>query len=142
MSGDAPAAAPAPTRAQLEQLEQALRAGPQLDFETTHTFGPGFYVRTVRLPAGAVLTGKVHATEHVFFVSEGDISIATEEGVRRVGAGFQCIARAGLKRAGYCHAETVCGNVHLTHETDLVKLEAALIEADALTAPEGMQWLG
>lgn len=138
----APLAARGPSRAQLARFEDVLRAGPPAEIETINTFGPGFYARTIRMKAGTVLTGKVHATEHVFFVSEGDITVVTEEGSMRVGAGFQRVCRAGLKRAGFCHADTVCTNVHVTAETDLVKLEAELIETERLTGPGATQCLG
>ena len=137
MSAQALAAGGAPTRAQLMRFEEQIRGLPPVAYETVHTYGPGFYARTIRMKAGTFLTGKVHATEHIFIVSEGDITVATEEGVRRVGAGFQAVCKAGLKRAGYCHADTVCTNVHITTETDLAKLEAVLIEPDrALTHRE------
>lgn len=132
----------APSRAQLVRFEDELRAYPPAEIETIHTHGPGFYARTIKLKAGTVLTGMVHATEHIFFVSEGDITVVTEEGSQRVGAGFQAVCRAGLKRAGYCHADTVCTNVHITQETDLVKLQAALIEPEGLIEHGGVPCLG
>ncbi len=138
----APLATLGPSRAQLERFEELLRGGPRAEIETINTFGPGFYARTIRMKAGTVLTGKVHATEHVFFVSEGDITIVTEEGSQRVGAGYQKVCRPGLKRAGYCHADTTCTNVHVTTETDLAKLEAALIQTEGLTGPGAMPCLG
>ena len=126
---------PTPLRLKVERLEDELRKFPQLDIEPQHTFGPGFYARTLTLPAGTVLTGKVHATEHIFFVSKGDITLVTDDGVRRVGAGFQAVCRPGMKRAGICHTEVVVTNVHITDLADLVELEAALIVPDALEAP-------
>lgn len=117
----------APSSAQIANLEAAMRELPQVEIPTSHTFGPGFYARTITIPAGSVLTGKVHATEHVFILSKGDITLVTEDGRQRVQAPFQTIARAGLKRAGYAHTECVVTNVHITTETDLQKLEADLI---------------
>lgn len=107
-----------------------MRKLPQAEIPVRHTFGPGFYARTVTLPPGAVATGKVHATEHIFIVSRGDITLVTEDGTRRVQAPFQMVCRPGLKRVGYAHAETECTNVHITTETNLVRLEASLIVPD------------
>ena len=124
-----------PTREQIARFEDELRKVPQLDIDamTQHTFGPGVYVRTMTIPAGACVTGKVHATEHVFIVSKGDITIVTAgEGRMRVKAPFQTIGKPGAKRAVYAHEDTVCTNVHITDETDLLKLEADLI------VPEGI----
>jgi hypothetical protein len=131
----------APTRERLVQLERELMKLPQADIQTAHTFGPGFYARTITIPAGVVLTGKVHATEHLFIVSKGDITLVTEDGRKRVQAPYQAVCRAGTKRAGYAHTEVVCTNVHITTETDLDKLEAELIEPEALPAPEHQEVL-
>lgn len=126
-------AAPAPTREQILQLERTLRASPdQVDLPATHTFGPGFYARTIQIPAGATLTGKVHATEHIFILSRGEMLLATEDGRLRVRAPFQCIARPGLKRAGHALTECEVTNIHVTTETDLDKLETALIVPEAI----------
>jgi quercetin dioxygenase-like cupin family protein len=115
------------TRQRIERLEAEIRQMPQADIPTEHTHGPGFYARTITIPAGGVLTGKVHATEHIFFVSKGDITLVTDEGRKRVQAPYQAICKAGIKRAGFAHSETVCTNVHITAETDLQRLEALLI---------------
>lgn len=119
----------------IERLERELLQLPQAEIPTEHLFGNGFYARTITIPKGAALTGKVHKTEHIFMVVRGDITLATDEGRKRVGAGYQAVCRPGLKRAGYAHEETVCVNVHITAEKDLARLEAELIEAEALEAP-------
>lgn len=40
-----------------EAERQSLASGPQLDLETTHNLYAGIYSRTVRIPAGVVITG-------------------------------------------------------------------------------------
>jgi quercetin dioxygenase-like cupin family protein len=117
----------ATTRQRIERLEAEIRKMPPADIPTEHTHGPGFYARTITIPEGGTLTGKVHATEHIFIVSKGDITLVTDEGSRRVQAPYQAVCKAGLKRAGYAHSETVCTNIHITAETDLQRLEMLLI---------------
>lgn len=125
-----------PIRREVDRLERAMLALPQVEIPVEHGFGPGFYARTITIPADTVLTGMVHATEHIFMVTKGDITLVTDDGEPvRVQAPFQCISRPGMKRAGYTHADTVCVNIHITTETDLEKLESALIVAPALPAP-------
>lgn len=127
------------TREKIQRLEDDLRKGPTVDADTRtdHTFGPGFYARTLRLLAGETLTGKAHATEHIFILSEGELLVATEDGRMHIKAPYQAVCRPGLKRAGYALTDVVCTNVHITAETDLVKLEAALIEFEPVMALEG-----
>ncbi len=116
------------TTAQIQHLERTIRDELEtFELETIHTYGPGFYCRTIVIPKGTVLTGKIHATEHIFLVTKGDLTVVTEEGSARVGAGYQKVCKPGLKRAGFAHEDTWCTNIHITPETDLVKLEAALI---------------
>ena len=131
----------APTRAAINSLEAAMRQMPQIDLPVTHTFGPGFHARTITIPAGATLTGKVHATEHLFILSSGEMLLATDDGEMRVKAPFQCVARPGLKRAGHALTDVVCTNIHITAETDLDRLEADLIVPEALPAPAALQAL-
>lgn len=126
-----------PTRTQIDRIESDMRAMPdaQIEIPVEHTFGPGFYARTVIIPAGATVVGKVHATEHIFMVVKGDITLVSDGARRRVQAPFQMVCAPGVKRAGHAHTECVCTNIHITTETDLDKLEAALITAPALKAP-------
>lgn len=126
---------------QVERLERAMLDLPQIEIPTEHAFGPGFYARTITIPAGVTLTGKVHATEHIFMVTKGEITLTTDDGVQFIQAPYQAICKPGMKRAGFAHTETVCVNIHITNETDLAKLEAELIIAPALEAPEAQEAL-
>lgn len=119
---------PAPTlREKVLRLEDALRQYPQLPQDVHHHFAPGVYMRELRIPQGAVLTGKIHRTEHLNILAKGDISVLTEHGVERLKAPCVIKSSPGIKRAGYAHEDTVWICVHATTETDLQKLEAELI---------------
>lgn len=124
-----------PMRANVEALETHLLSLPQTPIPLIHGFGPGFYARSIAIPAGTVLTGMVHKTDHIFMVTHGEISLTTDEGVVRVCAPYQAICKAGAKRAGFAHTDVVCVNIHITDETDVPTLEAMLVEAPALTGP-------
>lgn len=123
-----------PTRADIERLERDMLAMPQIEIQTEHSFGPGFYARTITIPAGATVTGKVHKTEHIFMVIKGDITLVTEHGTARVQGPYQCVCAPGTKRAGYAHTDVVCTNIHITDETDLAALELMLIDNVDVTA--------
>jgi hypothetical protein len=113
--------------AKILRLESEMRAMPQAEFETTHHFAPGIYGRTIHIPKGSLLTGKMHATDHLSIVSQGDISVLTESGIQRIKAPAIVPAKAGMKRVGFAHEDTVWTTIHGTHETDLERLEAELI---------------
>jgi hypothetical protein len=129
------------TRSKIDRLEAEMLQLPQVAIPTAHSFGPGFYARTILVPEGAALTGKVHATEHIFMLTHGEMSVLTEDGMKRVKAPFQQVCRPGLKRVGLAHTDCLCTNIHITDETDLDKLEAELIIAPALPAPAAKEEL-
>lgn len=113
------------------RLEREMRGMPQAEFKTHHHFSNGVYTRTIEIPKGSLLTGKMHATDHLNIISKGDISVLTENGVERIKAPAIVPARARMKRVGYAHEDTVWTTIHGTHETDLARLEAELIIPEA-----------
>lgn len=123
-------------RDSLLRLEQALRRLPQVEIEPAHTFAKGLYARTITIPKGTVLTGKIHKHSHLNVILRGDISVLTEHGVQRFTGPCVLVSSAGIKRAGYTHEETVWMTVHATEQTDLKALEDELIAPsfDALDA--------
>jgi hypothetical protein len=96
-------------------------------FPLKHTFVPGMYIREITMPAGALLTSKIHKMEHPYFILRGDVSVLTEKGVVRLKTGFSGITPAGTKRLLYCHEETVWVTVHRTDSTDLKLIEEEVI---------------
>lgn len=119
-----------PTREQIERLELEIRQQEQAPIETRHYFAQGLYAREIRIPAGMLLTGRVHKAEHLNIISQGDITVWTEEGMKRLLAPSTLISRPGTKRVGLAHTDTVWTTVHACAERDLEKLERELLEPD------------
>ena len=95
-----------------------------------HLFGDGLYCREITMPAGMLLTSKIHKTTHPYFVMTGDVSVLTDEGPIRIKAPYFGITQAGTKRVLYVHEETIWITVHATKETDLEKIEEQVIAKD------------
>jgi hypothetical protein len=112
---------------ELMRLEAAMKEMPQLEIPVRHWFAPGMYAREVTIPAGACVTGKIHKYPHLNIISAGDISVLTEEGVKRIQAPFTLLSPAGVKRVGFAHTDTVWTTIHASIETDLAKLEEHFI---------------
>lgn len=121
-----------PSRASIVRLEEAMKALPQLEIKTTHHFAEGLYAREIMIPAGCLLTGKIHRGEHLNIVSQGEITVWTEGGMKTVKAPFTMVSKPGTKRVGLAHTDTVWTTIHASNETDLALLEAELIEAPML----------
>lgn len=113
----------------VNRLEAEVSRLPQAACPVWHHFAPGLYARQMFIPAGTVLTGAVHKTEHLCIVS-GDIDVTTDGGVRRITA-LQLVIKSlpGAKRAGFAHRDTFWTTVHATDETDLDKLVTELTES-------------
>ena len=122
---------PAKMRALILELEAKMFAmtDHHLTFETTHHFGPGTYMRQLLIPKGTLLTGKIHKTEHLNVLSQGDLSVLTDDGIKRLKASTVVKSMPGIKRVGFAHEDSVWITVHQNpdNETDVAKLEERLI---------------
>ena len=110
----------------IERLEGAMLALPQVDCPIDHFFASGVYVRQMTAPAGTLIVGHEHKTEHVCILLKGSMTIATSEGVKTVSAPLTFIATPGRKVAIVLE-DIVFQNIHATNETDLDKIEAQLV---------------
>mgnify|MGYP000462780243 CR=1 FL=1 len=103
------------------QLEDKIQTETPVEAQVTsddcpliHSFGGGMYVREIFIPAGILLTGKIHKHEHPNFLMEGKVSMITEDGGARVMEGPQSLmSPAGCKRALFTHTPTWWITVHL-----------------------------
>ena len=92
-----------------------------------HCFSPGAYARTMLIPEGQMIVGKMHRHEHLNIISYGDISVSTYEGVVRFVGHNVFKSSPGVKRAVYANKNTMWTTIHLTEETDLEKIEEEVI---------------
>ena len=120
------------TKDSIQRLEEMILSGPQVDLNTKHALSGGMYARTIFIPAGTVLTGATHKTDHLNIVC-GDISVSTDDGMRRMTGYHVITTKAGMKRAGFAHADTIWTTVCKTDNTDIEEIESELVEeADRL----------
>lgn len=92
-----------------------------------HYFSHGVYAREIFIPKGTVLIGKIHKYTQLNIMSKGELSVLTEEGIKRVKAPFTIVSPPGTKRIAYAHEDTIWTTVHGTDEIDLEKIEAHFI---------------
>lgn len=115
-------------------FEQALRRveGHAVGdcFPLKHIFAPGVYAREITLPAGVILTGKVHKEEHLNFISKGRVHVYTEQdGLQEFVGPMTMVSKSGTKRVVHVLEETVWTTIHHNPEnkTDLLELEELVI---------------
>ena len=125
-------------RDRIQAFENALMGMPQVELKVTHYFADGLYAREMFIPKGTMLTGALHLFEHINVCSQGDISVYTEGGVKRIQAPATLVCPPGSKRIGYAHEDTIWTTFHATTAKTVEEAEATLVLAnhDGLTFAE------
>jgi len=114
-------------RKNIAHLESEVMELDQVDIPIKHYFANGFYAREMSMPADAVVVGKIHKSEHLCVVSQGEIEIVSEEKKERVKAPYTYVSKPGAKRALYAFSDVVWTTIHMTDEKDIEQLERDLI---------------
>lgn len=113
-------------RRQLYELEAAIAGGPlpAVECPLQHSLIDGVYVRTIFIPAGTVIVGKIHKHSHANILSQGEVIVFTEEGdMEHLKGPLTMVSPAGCKRAVRALTDTTWTTIHRTDETDLDKIE-------------------
>jgi hypothetical protein len=110
-------------RAKVYIIEDEMRNHAPVELNYRHFFSDGLYAREMTIPADTVLTGKIHKYRQLNILSKGEISVLTEEGVKRICAPFTIVSPPGTKRIAYAHTECVWTTIHGTQETDIDTIE-------------------
>ena len=93
----------------------------------THDFADGQYIRAITMPEGLVVSTKIHAKNHPFFVMKGKCSVYTENGMETIEAPYHGITYSGTKRLLYIHEECVWITVHRTDKLSVEEVEEEVI---------------
>lgn len=83
--------------------DAATQAGHE---EAEHLFAGGLYARTLEIPAGSVVIGRIHHQDRICVISKGCCSFADEHGERMVSAPYIARFQKGSKTAVYAHEDT------------------------------------
>lgn len=115
-------------RERLYTLQKAIGDLPDVEMPLQHTFAPGVYVRTIFIPAGTVLVGKIHKHQHANILSQGHVTVLTEAGgTEELHGPITLVSEPGTKRAVFAHTDTVWTTIHPTDKTDLGQIEEETI---------------
>ena len=121
----------------INALYKDLLTRPQTDCPVTHHFGPSLYIREVVMPAGTVVVGKPHKTDHMCNMISGRMIVVNEDGEKmEVAAPAVFMAKKGRKTA-YIIETVRFQNIFSTTETDIEKLENMLVDNSQYLLEEG-----
>jgi len=121
-------------RESIEALQAIMLAsGRAIELETRHHFATGTYTRELHIPAGVVLTGKIHKHDCINILAQGTI-VVTDGGIEReISAPYTFVSPAGAKKAGFALTDVVWINVHpWDGEPDLDLIEQQVITHEEL----------
>lgn len=82
----------------VRQLESAAMELPQVPIQTDHVFHAGMYARTIKIPAGVVLTGAQIKIPTILIIS-GDTLVYGETGSTRYTGYHVALGKSGRKQA-------------------------------------------
>lgn len=123
-----------PSRDQIVRLQEAMAPHqcPQPDPE--HFFAPGMYLRTLLVPKGMLLVGKIHKHTHFLLVLKGRAQVISEHGNEIIESGYIGVSKAGVKRVVKAIEDTLFVTVHVNSSDtrNLETIEAEHIEPEIL----------
>jgi len=115
----------------IDVLEALMLANfPEVKCDLVHRFTPGLYTREIFMPAGSLITSKIHNTEHPFVVSKGVVSVFTDaDGEVLIKAPHCGITKPGTRRVLYVHEDCVWLTFHRCEDGETVEdIEKRIIE--------------
>lgn len=95
----------------------------------THTFTKDMYSREIFMPKGAILTSKIHKTQHQYVVLSGMVAVFTEkEGVVKLRAPYVGVTEPGTRRLLYALEDTRWITFHPTRLIKVKDIERQIIQ--------------
>jgi len=111
-------------------MQDAIAAGalPPVEITYDHHFADGVYARVMKAPAGTLVIGKAHRTEHISILLKGSCQITDDDGsVHYVEAPMIVVTPPGKKKMALVLTDMEFVNIHPTDTTDLDAIEKKVI---------------
>jgi len=115
------------TMPEILQIEQEILKQPQVECPVTHYNIEGVYVRSMFIPAGTILTGKIHNKENIVILSQGTIRVTNGTDAAILTAPHIMVDKPGVKRLGYAETDVTFITVHRTDNTEIEVIEKELV---------------
>lgn len=111
------------------RIEQGILSMPQVDCPVQHYQIEGVYARSMFIPAGTILTGKIHNFENIAILASGTIRITNGTESYILSAPHIMVDKPGVKRLGYAETDVTFITVHRTDNTEITAIEDELVSA-------------
>lgn len=127
---------PMQIRAAIQDMQEYILADKAIslsadNFPLQHTFAPGCYMRTMLIPKGSLVIGKIHKHAHGNVLSQGLCWVITEGvGGEELQGPITFTSEPGAKRLVYVKEDVVWTTIHVTDKTDIAEIERDIIAKD------------
>lgn len=122
-------------------IEKEILNLPQLTLPVEHYQIEGVYARSLFLPAGTILTGKIHNFENIAILAQGTIRVTNGTDSYVLTAPHIMVDKPGVKRLGYAETDVTFITVHRTDNTEIEAIEKELV-SDTFEEYEQQRLLG
>ena len=119
------------TDEKIDELESAMAENFEIiSCPLNHRFTNGLYVREIFMPAGSLITSKIHKTQHQYFILKGAVSVWIDEGEEiYLEAPYIGVTEPGTRRVLYIWEDCIWATAHPNPENETVEeIEERIIE--------------
>lgn len=118
-------------REMIAEVEELMKAMPeQLDIQHVSLHSGSVYAREIAMPAGAIISGKIHKHATMNFLMKGVVNVFSQDGCVQIKAPHYWVSTPGAKRIIHALEDSVWVCTHGTTETDEAKIEEEFIAKD------------
>ena len=98
----------------IDELEVVMLSNfDVVDCPVKHMFTNGLYIREIFMPAGSLITSKIHKTEHPYTVSYGMVAVSIDGGEwDQITAPYTGITKPGTRRVLYVIEDCIWTTFH------------------------------
>jgi hypothetical protein len=111
----------------IDVVESIMASHPQVECPLVHRFTNNMYIREVFVPAGTLLTSKIHKHEHPFVLSQGAITMWDGEKQVSISAPFGGITKENTRRIVFVHEDCVFTTFHVTDKKTVEEVENEIL---------------
>lgn len=115
---------------EIDQLEKAMLDNlPIVECPLTHRFTDGLYVREIFMPAGSLITSKIHKTQHQFFVLKGSVIVWIDGEEQLIEAPYIGVTEPNTQRVLFVLEDCIWATSHPNPNNETVEqIEARILE--------------
>lgn len=121
----------------IEQLEKAMLAEfgsedpllKEITCPLDHRWAPGIYFRTISMPAGSLIVGCEHLTEHLNLVWKGSAQVMINGVIEEIVAPQVFVSKPGVRKVLLIREDCVWSTIHANPDDcrDLEELERRFV---------------